>query len=718
MPCNPNDVSFDLPDGPTGPPIIPFGSPFSLDLPNINPFPEGFPENLLDLLDQLQMLIPPGILKPQLNPNFGKDVFDAIMKLMDQFLPFLMLYKFFLPILRLLLCIIEVLCSMNNPFKLVRAMKRLFRNCIPDFLNLFPLFALIMMIISLLLLLLALIEYIINQIIKFIKALLRNILNLQKAIEKKDDNSIMAIAKKLGSLLCIFQNFFVLFAIFNIIIQAFRDMLNLIFSIPPCDDTEPSNEDGCCTPDVCPSIVKTELQRYTANLKYLPKVQGTVSSVFNIDIRTESWQIYDTSQPTTEQFRNVFDAYDVTITPKPVFFPMDSVYNASTPAKQAAYTMDLRFYYEPFNWGRQGDPRFIQFKDCIVSACPSENLSLYDNTTSTITTGVIKLAGGLGYEDDGTTVLTGFDTNGTTAITAQATLENFLHNAASFSLDGSFPNDGYVYNNVEYIFKPNLPILLSKNLVTSGCMPDLNVDKTFVNTNFVGPANFTTAAVNDLLKPSGGGGSFPNPGATQEELATALSALRSNLTTAGVAQFETAALASLAKLKEDTENAIGGLIGLGFDPCKSSFTLEPTLQFVSRPITIKVDLNERNGTSLTLNLPTRIANNIATRIKAHVDDVEVSKFEYDGYQQFTALLSSKDPIIGPVSISFDDQILCTNTIPENIDEAATHTLQVLNYQFVYTPVGASIFTAESDSSGQPRRTERDISRNGGGKDGV
>ena len=163
-PCSPNDVSIDLPDGPSGPAIPGFGSPFALPVPDISPFPDGFPEDLLDLLDRLQLLIPPGALKPALNPNFGKDVFDAIMKLLDQFMPFLMLYKFFLPILNLIICIIEVLCALMNPFKLIRALKRLFRTCIPEFLNLFPIFALICMIISLLLLLLELILYIISQI--------------------------------------------------------------------------------------------------------------------------------------------------------------------------------------------------------------------------------------------------------------------------------------------------------------------------------------------------------------------------------------------------------------------------------------------------------------------------------------------------------------------------------------------------------------------------
>src|SRR4030042_4767916 len=119
-PCNPNDVSITPPDGPSGPAIPGFGRPFSLNIPDVS-LPEGFPEDLLEILDLLQLLVPPGAFKPSLNPNFGKDIFDGIMKLLDQFMPFLMLYKFFLPILNMIICIIEVLCSLTNPFKLIRA---------------------------------------------------------------------------------------------------------------------------------------------------------------------------------------------------------------------------------------------------------------------------------------------------------------------------------------------------------------------------------------------------------------------------------------------------------------------------------------------------------------------------------------------------------------------------------------------------------------------
>lgn len=722
-PCSPNDVSVPVPDGPSGPAIPGFGTPFAMKTPDLNPFPDGFPEDLLDLLNKLQLLIPPGALKPQLNPNFGKDVFDAIMKLLDQFMPFLMLYKFFLPVLELIICIIEVLCALMNPFKLVRALNRLFTQCIPAFLNLFPIFALIIMIISLLLLILALIEYLILQILKFIEIILRNILALQKSFTDGDAASIKAIAMKLGSLLCIFQNLFVLFAIFNIIIQVIKDILSLVFAIPPCEDSDPEDQDGCCTPDVCPSIVKEEYTRATGTFQYLNKV-GIETSVtlppefggfFNFDIRSESWQLYDLQQPTPQQFRNIYDGYDVPVPPgleffpfaKPVFFPTALVYTAESDPKQAPYLLDIRVLYNPANWGRTGPERYIRFTDCIMLNVPSKTLTLGNLLKLPIPTAVASIAGGFGYEDDGYTVLTGFDTDGVTPIEDQATLNNFLHKPADNTANPSLSiADGYTFQNMEYTFKPNIAPLLATNLVTLGCAPAIALNRTFVNNVFTGDVALKTQLLRNLLNSP----SFTNPGAAQQCLATAVATLRSNMTLKGVADFQATTTLCLQKIKDDTNAALGDLVGIGFDPCKSSFTAEPKIQFTTKPILVSVFLNERNGLSLTTGLSEEVATNLAARITPHITFGEIGNFTYDGYQAFVAPLTSEVPGTGSIMISFDNNTLCTNTLPESGDSAdvlPVHTLQSIDYQFIYAP-----FSSAGDADGKPRRDAGDLARDG------
>lgn len=742
-PCSPNDVSFPIPDGPSGPAIPGFGVPFAL--PNIDlGLPDGFPENLLDLLDQLQLLIPPGALKPQLNPNFGKDIYDGIMKLLDQFFPFLMLYKFFLPILNLIICIIEVLCAIANPFKLISALNRLFSQCIPAFLNLFPIFALIIMIISLLLLLLALIEYIIAQILKFIKAILRNINALIKAFQYADSTAILAIAHKLGALLCIFQNLFVLLSIFSTIIEIIKDMLSLVFAIPPCDDGQSDGTNGCCTADVCPTIVKSQYTNNTGTLQYLNEVGIQTSIVlpapfnnFNVDLRTESWQIYDTQQTIGQAFWNIVDGYDVPVpnqvagNKKPIFFPTDSNYTATTDPLQAAYTMDLRLFYNPAQWGRPGLPRYIKFLSCICLYVPSQTLKIYDNSLKGETTGVFYIAGGVGYEDDGITPLHGFAADGVTPITNVsdpgyiASLNNFIHKAPEFATNPVLqPTDGYTFSDMTYTFKPNIAVLLKKDLVTLGCEPSVALNRSFLANVIAGDVGLKTQLLGDLVN-GRNGNIFPDPAGAQQCLANAVSALRNNLTPLGVAHFQATTTACLSKLRDDTHSALGKLAGIGFDPCSSTIDTSPSLQFTSLPINVTVNLNERTGLKLTTGFPTDVANDLATRIKGYATFGKISNFSYDGYQSFTAEITSDVPGKGSLMVGFDNQIFCTNSVEAtDFSTVPVHALQEHPYQFVYTPVGSNIPlapTGEGDTDGkQPRRDPGDISRDApdGGKDGV
>lgn len=708
-PCKANDVYINPVDGPSGSPIAGVGHlPFSIPNPAINIFPADFPEDLANLFDKLQMLLPPGALKPGLSVNYGKDILDAILSLIDRFVPFLMMYKFFLPVLNLIICMIEVLCALKNPFKLVRAIRRLFRKCLPDFLNLFPIFALIAMLLSLLALLLALIEYIISQIKKLINAIIRNIKALYKAMPEANNTSILAIANKIGSLLCIFQNVLVLLAIFNTVFQVIKDILSMAFSIPPCDTTDPSDVDGCCTPDVCPSIVKSEYTLLTGTLQYYNEVGVSMSlpapfDTMGFPIRSESWQLYDTRQTLEQRFINITDAYDVppTVIPKPVFFPTDVNYNASTVPAQAAYTVDLEMMYKPILWGREGFERPIIFKDCIITNAPTIGLSIYDNTTYEILNGVVKLAGGLGYEADGTTILYGYNTDGVTQSDKQATLENFIHQAKVVSVSPILtPNDGYTFYNIKYTFKPHFDTLFSKELITLGCNTGFAQDKTFINTAIAGDAAIKFKQLGDYVN----GPDFPNPEEALQCMLTAISAFRSNVTLLGAAQLQATTTLCLDKLRENTQKSFTELFAMGVEPCNSNFTINANKQFTSKPIVITVNLKDRNQLLLTTSIPETTAVDLASRIKGYPTLGDIDNFIYDGYSVFTANLTSEKPGKGQLMISFDNNVFCTNTIPTDQDIAPTHDLQTVDYEFVYAPA-----LSGSGSDGKSRRDETDTS---------
>jgi len=683
-------------------------------VPSIAPLVDGMPEDLLDILNKLQLLIPPGALKPALSPNFGKNIFDGIMKLLDQFMPFLMLYKFFLPILNMIICIIEVLCALTNPFKLIKALKKLFTICIPEFLNLFPIFALILMIISLLLLLLAIIEYIISQIIKFIEMLLRNINALVKTFQTADEG-VLEIAQKIGSLLCIFQNLFVILSIFAIIIQIIKDILSMIFNIPPCQDGDgEEGEDGCCTPDVCPAIIKNgNYTRNTGILQYLPKVGAKTDIVlpapfdsFNFDIRQEAWQIYDTDQTLYQEFINIVDAHDVSLSPKPIFFPTDTTYTFETNHRQAVYTVDLKLFYDPTGWGRDGQARNIIFKNCVVLEKPTYYLSTYDNKKIYVKNGVLKIAGGQGYEEDGKTIINGFNDDGSSS-EEQATLNNFIHAKPEYSASAPlYPTDAKIFSNIEYTFKPNSSALMGRGIITAGCDPGLTAARQFMGNVVFGDIAMKTEQVREILD----GDSFPNIQDTQECLAAALTNLRTNPTAESVAEFKAATDICLGKLKDNTTQTIKQLIAVAFDAAKSDFTITPNIQFTSKPIIVKVNLKEKNGASLSSGLPEEISKDMASKINPIITFGQITNFEYNDIEQnFEASLTSDLPGGGSIMIGYDGDIISKDIISTDVDIPPVRELVKLDYQFIYTPASNI-----GDADGSARRDETDVSRTSNG----
>ena len=350
-------------------------------------------------------------------------------------MPFLMLYKFFLPVLNIIVCIIEVLCALISPFALIGALENLFVNCIPAFLNLFPMFALIIMIISILLLLLALIEYILCFIITLVLNLSGNIVGLIEAFLVSNSVGVLAIAAKLGDLLCLLQDLLVLLAFFDVIIQIIKDILALGFSIPPCGG---GNNSNCCNLSVCPAFIKDAPYTLpTGKLQYSSEVGTQVTAVvlnpgppiqyLNVDSSAETWQIYDPDQAIYQQFINIIAAPDVIADGyNIVFFPTTLSFSGSTPPLQAAYTVDISIDYDPAQWLRTGKPEQITFKNCIVLLAPTATLQGY-NTTTIQPTGVLYIAGGDGYGSKGK-ALTGFDLIKTSvsAPNVPATLGNFL----------------------------------------------------------------------------------------------------------------------------------------------------------------------------------------------------------------------------------------------------------------------------------------------------
>ena len=692
------------------------------------------PPNLNFLFEKFSLLIPGGKFKSPLNPNYGKDTIDQVVKLFDMFMPFITMYKFFLPILKLILCILEVFCAMPNPIKVAAAMQRLFRDCVPLFLSLFPIIALILMIITILALLIQIINYLILLIFNLIELIIKNINIYIQAVKRADEESILAAASKIGRILCVFQNLLVVLSMVDVVIQIFKDILQSIFSIPPCDDSENSSFQNCCTPDVCPKFIKNgDFNRVTGSMQYVSSLSSSpdipsgfesLAKSLTSQVREESFQFFDSSAELYQELINIvapkdpsFNSYAANYSTPPIFFPSDSVYNATTAPNQSPYLVDLKLLYNPADFGRSGIERYVTFKDCIVINPTSAYLIKADNSKESIPTGVVKIVGGKGFEEDGS-ILYGYDKSGSdihAQTEDQATLETFIfvesqNIKSSTALSAIEGSDFINFKDIQYKFRINHTVLVSKNIITYSCMPNVNRDRAFTNAVFSNDLNLKIAELQNFK--------FPDINKSIDCINLALDAFRNNVTADGADTLKSTMIACLQQLQQETEEAINNAIPLAFDQYKSTFTVQPKTQFTTDKIKIQVDLKESSGTSLVNLLPPGTSEYIAKKIIPTISFGEISKFTYNN-GLFEAEISSNDPGSGIIEIAFENKkISDINPINrvENLDDPLTISVRQEQYQFIYVssmPGPISVGTGDS-SDGQPRRDGGDIARQSSG----
>lgn len=691
-PCTPltSDL-FDLDD-----PLPPgFGGLNSIQLPDINiPFPNLPLDRLQEIFDQLGAMLPSGLTKPSLNPDSLNNVYSAIQDLLKVLYPFLMTYKFLLPILELILCIIEVLCVVPNPFKLIRVMRRLFRVCIPAFLALFPFFALILLILALLLLILALIEYIISRLLQLIETILRNIILLSKAASSLNNDSIIATIAKIGDLLCILQNLFILFSLFNTILQIIQAMAALSFRVPPCDSADGSS-DGCCTPDVCPAFIRDneEITSSTGTFIYTSSLGidlGLPVPFFQI-IRPESWQFYDPNLGINQAFINITHAHD--LPPEfedMVFFPQGATYTQETKKSGAPYYINFKVFYDPAVFGRTDafGPRYIFIKNAIVQAPPTTGLYNYDGTYIAPFNGTLNLIGGIITEPNGAPLL---NEDGQTY-----TINTFFHRPTNSNGSNPTPLDQIIFNDIEYTFTINHPILVQNNLITIGCVPSVAIERDALAATIGAQFNIKGVQLAGIVN------LLPDMNTAQQCVIDAITTYRQSISTESTLKFRETVLNCMNDLRSKTLAAVDETIKAGFDPYKSDFTLDPSIQFTSDTIKIKVSLKDISGNSMTINLPADAASLIALNLNAVLTFGEVGVFNYDGSEFFIAEIISKNEGNGEVKVSYNNSFIGILNNPTDLNQPISTAIKTAQYTFVKSQL--------LPDSGTPRRDEGDVAR--------
>lgn len=696
-PCDPNSNSINITPAP---PIsipglgIPVLSPFQIDLPDFD-LPTELIEDIVNLIKSLGALFPSGLFKP--NPDFGmKNIMDAISQLLSQLAPFLQLYNFFMALLNMILCIIEVLCAIPDPFATAAKLQKLFAECLPPFINLFPFLALIAMIIALLLLILALIEYLIETILAVIEAIIRNITILTDGLQLSDAQAVLAAINKIASLLCFIENLLA-------ILLAIAAILAVIESLAMFGGTEVCGEESeCCDPVICPPWLKnnTEIHVTQGKLTYnkqvgidmaevFAEVEGfpaEAAAIFNVPpTREERWQLQDLSTNPEVPIKNIIQPM---LPLFPDFWPDEMEFSSTTSPKRSPYTADIEITLNPTQFGHldtSGKRKFI-IKNCVTVRRPYlgtinySNILFFDNLN-----GTLNVEGGLVFEEDGETpFMIGEE---------QATLNTFIHQEDQKTINAL--TDDTLTFDIAFKWKPNHGALAGYNLTTIGCMPAVSLEKATQNAIILAEG---TAAPAVKLPPVPPGvkvpslGPLPNVAGTQECVVASINEFRADITRLNAANFQASALVCLQDLKDQTLSALCGALLVAVSIFKSTISLDTDLQFTTRPIQVSVVLKDSTGTSISTSIPNECAGDLADRLVGEVTLGQISKFNYDGTNQFIARITSDAPGDGELTVLFDNKVL-SKIIPGNpttIDE------NILAYTFIDGAIDTPVRRDASD----------------------
>lgn len=710
MPCNPNDTHIDVPTVP-GIPLQPFNiiptSANQLPIPNLN-LPNI--ESVLDLINEFSANLPGGTFKPQLADG-QNTVLIALMNLLNQLAPYLSIYNFFQAAFDMIICVINVLCSLMNPWRLFKALRKLFKKCIPNFMKLLPFVALLAMIISLLLLIIALIEYIIATVEKIIEDLVANLINLEEGLTLQNDDAVSATAKKIAQLLCLIENLFaVLVAIGSII-----DIINALAgrsgqSVCGGGHAASSDSESCCDDDACPPFIADNPNGISGTLGELiyyntinTDIRGIFGSItpeqaaqFNLPaLRNESWQFVNQGLDQPYPFVDIIVPLGEQAS---IYWPEGLTYNKNAQKSKVPYTLDLIFNdFDPsvFNHADNRGAREMIVKGVIVSKKPYIGVSNEINNINANTnhTGTLSLVGGLAYEVSDTLGQIPYIVNG-----AQATIETLIHHN---SMAGSLPNfdDGYYVSKVDFTLNINYTALIGYGLITMGCHPDLAVER-FIANERIGAGGFSSIAAS-LPPVSPNGNILPDVNSAQLCLSNAMAKLRANVSAESVAEFQAEINACLTQLKDETKASYCNILQAAVSIYESTITNNVDVEFVTRTIKTSVKLYDPNGTLISANISSDCLPTIQNLIKGTVTFGSITDFIYDGKDTFIAEISSTRAGTGEVSVSYNGNTLkrILNADDNNVQTVSEDN--ILTYQFINTNViskvpGAADFE-ETDS---------------------
>lgn len=232
-----------------------------------------YPDFNLDLLQYFSPFpkLPGGIdIPPFQSPSAVYTPQDIMSVLFDKLSPLFGALVVAFAIMKLIACIIEVLCAIPNPFAMIRAVLDLLLNCLPEILSFFPQFYIVLLIITIIRMLIALLLAIILCILQTVEGIVAvkdQILEIQDLFEesKGAGGAFAAAVKVICQLGVNLETCFGPLNLLGPIVAFIGPFLGLSFgttvpdiSFGKCSKSDDDEGDGECPP-------AAELQRFLDN---------------------------------------------------------------------------------------------------------------------------------------------------------------------------------------------------------------------------------------------------------------------------------------------------------------------------------------------------------------------------------------------------------------------------------------------------------------------
>jgi hypothetical protein len=207
-------------------------------------------------LDQLHCTCPAGAqIRPSSLPSATIDLGDIIADHTRVLSSFTSAYNVVVVVIKMINCMIEVLCCLTNPFCLIFAIIRLFSSCLPDFILLFPQLAVPAIIICVIKIILAMIEYILTVLLPLIREVIENIEDLIDAFSDENQDAITAIAFKLAALIKELYNVLGILAVLGALWTMIKALLSAGIAFP-CGGSGGACSECGDSDEICPTTLQ------------------------------------------------------------------------------------------------------------------------------------------------------------------------------------------------------------------------------------------------------------------------------------------------------------------------------------------------------------------------------------------------------------------------------------------------------------------------------